>query len=153
MILGIRCSNTDYSFALLKGTKGTPLVVNITSAFFPKGYTRPNVLRWLYQEIDDYFLKHKGISHLVLKGAEAMAQTGSAYGDRVEGEAIFLLAAANNGLIACRKVKPTIAKNLGLVGRAKALEEDLDTSVIATFNNYSTKEQEVVLAAWSELNS
>lgn len=153
MILGIRCSNTDYSFALLKGKKGTPQVVNTKSAPFPKGYTRPNVLRWLYQEFDDYFSKHNGISHLVVKGAEPMAQKGGAYGDRVESEAILLLAAANNGLTACRKVKPTIAKDLGVAGRAKALEEDLDTSVIAAFNNYSTKEQEAVLAAWSELKS
>jgi hypothetical protein len=153
MILGIRCSNTDYSFALLKGKKGSPQVVNIKTASFPKGYTRPNLLRWLYQEIDDYFSKHKGISHRVVKGAEPMAQKGGSYTERVECEAMLFLAAANSGLTASRKVKPTIAKDLGLAGRAKALDEDLDTSPITAFQSYSTKEQEAVLAAWSNLKS
>ena len=153
MILGIRCSNNDYSFALLKGTKKAPQVVNTKTATFPKGYTRPDSLRWLYQEIDDYLINHKGISHLVVKGVEAMAQKGSSYTDRVECEAILFLAAANHGLTAIRKVKPTIAKDLGLAGRAKALDENLDTSVISDFQNYSTKEQEAVLAAWSDLKS
>ena len=153
MILGIRCSNADYSLALLKGKKGAPHVVDIKSASFPKGYTRANTLRWLYQEVEDYLSKHKGISHFVAKGAEPMAQKGGAYDERVEGEAIFFLAAANNGIAASRKVKPTIAKDLGLAGRAKALDVDLDISVIPTFSTYSTKEQEALLAAWSELKS
>lgn len=151
MILGIRCSNTDYSFAFLKGKKDSPKVVNTKTASFPKGYTRPNILRWLYQEIDDYFSKHKSISHFVVKGAEPMAQKGGSYTERVECEAILFLAAANNGLTARRKVKSTIAKDLGLAGRAKALDEDLDTSIITDFKSYSTKEQEAILAAWSDL--
>jgi hypothetical protein len=57
MILGIRCSNADYSLALLKGKKGAPQVVDIKSASFPKGYTRANTLRWLYQEVEDYISK------------------------------------------------------------------------------------------------
>lgn len=153
MILGIRCSNTDYSFALLKGKKSSPQVVNTTFVVFPKDYTRANLLRWLYQEIEDYFSKHKSISHLVVKGAEPMAQKGGAYTERVESEAILFLAAANNGMTASRKVKPTIAKDLGLAGRAKALDEDLDTSLIGGFQGYSTKEKEAILAAWSTLTS
>ena len=58
MILGIRCSNTDYTFALLKGRKKTPQLQNIKTAAFPKGYSRPNSLRWFFQEIEDYFAKH-----------------------------------------------------------------------------------------------
>lgn len=153
MIIGVRCSNADYSFALLKGKKGAPQIADIKSASFPKGYTRANTLRWLYQEVEDYLSKHKGISRIVVKGAEPMAQKGGAYGERVEGEAILFLAAANNGITAVRKVKPTIAKDLGLAGRAKALEEDLDTTAIPDFSTYSTKEQEAVLAAWSDLKS
>lgn len=153
MILGVRCSNADYLFALLKGKKSSPQIVDIKSTSFPKGYTRANTLRWLYQEIEDYLSNSKGIHHIVVKGAEPMAQKGSAYGERVEGEAILLLAAANNGITATRKVKPTIAKDLGLVGRAKALEVDLDTTAIPNFSTYSTKEQEAVLAAWSDLKS
>lgn len=153
MILGIRCSNTDYSFALLKGKKGSPQVVNTKTAPFPKGYTRPKLLRWLYQEIDDYFSEYKGISHLVVKGAEPMAQKGGPYTARVECEAMLFLAAANSGLTASRKIKPKIAKDLGLAGRTKALDKDLDTSAIDTFQSYSIKEQEAVLAAWSDLKS
>lgn len=151
MILGIRCSNTDYSFALLTGNNRAPQVINIKSALFPNDYTRPNILRWFFQEINDYFSTHNGITHLVVKGAEPMAQKGSSYTERVECEAVLFLAAANNGLTASRKVKPTIAKDLGLAGRAKALDEDLDTSVITGFQSYSPKEQEAILAAWSDL--
>lgn len=153
MILGVRCSNSDYSFALLKGRKSSPQVVDIRSAAFPKGYTRANSLRWFFQEIEDYIGKNKGIAQLVVKGAEPMAQKGRSYSERVENEAMLFLSAAISGRTAIRIVKSTIAKGLGLVGRAKALEEDLDTSVVADYGTYSTKEQEAVLAAWSGLKS
>ena len=153
MILGIRCSNTDYTFALLKGRKKTPQLQNIKTAAFPKGYSRPNSLRWFFQEIEDYFAKHTEITECVIKGAEPMAQKGSAYSERVEHESMVLLTAANKGINASRKVKATIAKNLGLVGRAKALEEDLDSSVLAGYDKYTAKEQEAILAAWSALKS
>lgn len=151
MILGIRCSNSDYSFALLKGSKGCPEVANVKSASYPKGYSRPEILRWLYQEIEDYSSKNIGIETFLVKGAEPMAQKGGAYTERVECEAIMFLVAAQHGLTANRKVKQTIAKDLGLAGRAKALEENLDTSVITDFENYSTKEAEAILVAWSGL--
>ena len=153
MILGIRCSNTDYSFALLKGKKHAPQLQNVKTASFPKGYTRPSSLRWFFQEIEDYFAKHAGIVECIIKGAEPMAQKGSAYSERVEHESMILLTAANSGINASRKVKATIAKNLGLTGRAKALVEDLDSSVLTGYDSYSAKEQEAILAAWSGLKS
>lgn len=153
MILGIRCSNSDYTFALLKGRKHAPQLHNVKSASFPKGYTRPNALRWFFQEIEDYFAKHTGIAECIIKGAEPMAQKGSTYSERVEHESMVLLTAAIKGINASRKVKATIAKNLGLTGRAKALEEDLDSSVLADYNKCSAKEQEAILAAWSGLKS
>lgn len=82
MILGIRCSNADYSFALLKGKKGAPQVVNVESVSFPKGYIRANTLRWLYQEVEDHLSRHEGISNFVTKGAESMAQKGLKVGVR-----------------------------------------------------------------------
>jgi hypothetical protein len=50
-----------------------------------------------------------------------------------------------------RKVKPTIAKDLGLKGRAKSLVEDLDYSKINGLKQKSDKEFEAIVVAWSSL--
>jgi hypothetical protein len=69
----------------------------------------------------------------------------------VENEAMVFLAASNRGLEnVSRKIKSTIAKNLGLKGKAKYLAQ-LDTSVFPTYAEESTKMQEAILAAWSSM--
>jgi len=50
-----------------------------------------------------------------------------------------------------KKVKSTIAKDLGLKGRGHYLRTELDTSVIPGFAGKPDKEKEAILAAWSEL--
>ena len=50
-----------------------------------------------------------------------------------------------------RKVKSTIAKDLGLKGRGHYLQTELDTSVIPGFGSKSEKEKDAILAGWSEL--
>ena len=50
-----------------------------------------------------------------------------------------------------KKLKSTIAKDLGLKGRAHYLQTSLDTSVIPGFGGRGGKEQEAILAGWSEL--
>jgi hypothetical protein len=76
---------------------------------------------------------------------------GRSFEERVEYEAAVYLACARCGLTtACKKVKSTIAKDLGLKGRAHYLET-LNTCVIPSFSNYTDKEQEAVLCAWSDL--
>jgi len=75
----------------MKGRKQASQLQNVKSASFPKGYTRPNSLRWFFQEIEDYFAKHTGIAECIIKGAEPMAQKGSTYSERVEHESMILL--------------------------------------------------------------
>ena len=48
-----------------------------------------------------------------------------------------------------RKIKPTIAKDLGLKGRAKSLTEDLDYSKIKDLDKRPVKEFEAIVVAWS----
>ena len=77
---------------------------------------------------------------------------GKPYAFRVECEAMASLAAANCGSSnVVRKVKPTIAKDLGLPGKAKSLTEKLDHSLVPGLSDMPDKEFEAVVVAWSEL--
>lgn len=150
-ILGIRCSNSDYAYAVITGTKESPELVVSDIIAFPKGYSPPEIMKWLLQELESINTKYD-ISRWVIKGAEPMAMRDKAYTSRVEFEAMVSLSAVNKGNSnVCRKVKSTIAKNLGLKGTAKALVIDLDYSLIDGLKNMKDKEFESVVAAWSEL--
>ena len=150
-ILGIRCSNSDYAYAVLTGTKKSPELVASDIISFPKGYSPPEIMKWLLQELESINTKNE-ISKWVIKGAEPMALRDKAYTSRVEFEAMVSLSAINNGSSnVIRKVKPTIAKDLGLKGTAKALVNDLDYSLIDGLKMMVDKEFESVVAAWSEL--
>jgi hypothetical protein len=62
-----------------------------------------------------------------------------------------MLAGGARGMRAVfKKVKSTIAKDLGQKGRSKYLA-NLDTSWAPTFDGFSDKEKEAIQAAWSEL--
>lgn len=149
--LGLRFSNSDYSFSVMEGFKNSPGVIECGSIGYPKGFSRAQTLKWLVHEIESIFERHKEISIIVLKRFEGMAK-GNSYEERVEGEATAFIAAANTGIKAVYKKKgATIAKDLGLKGKAKLLKAELDTSVIPEFENYSEKVRDAVLAGWSEL--
>jgi hypothetical protein len=150
MILGIRCSNTDYHYALLGGTKKAPVVESQGAISFPSGMKKPIALKWMVDEIRDQLRKNK-IDKVVIKGPEPSAARTSALVERIEYEAAILIACAEAGLRAAfKKVKSTIAKDLGLKGKARYLKT-LDTSVIERFDTLPEKSQEAVLAAWTEL--
>ena len=150
-ILGVRCSNSDYAYAVLQGNASKPSIVEDNLVSYPPDYKRPKLLRWFYQEMDALFAKHS-ISTIVIKGAESMATRDRTFVERTEHEAVVMLAAANKGITAIfRKVKPTIAKDLGLKGKAKYLDTKLDKSPIDGFDDRPSKLQEAILAAWSEL--
>ena len=152
LVLGLRCSNADYSFAVLDGSKSHPRIVEKGSVRFPHTYSRARQMGWFKQEIEDR-RKHHSISALAIKGAEGIASRGKAFVERIENEAAAILAAVARGIGKVpRKTKSTIAKDLGLKGRAGYLATALDTSVIAGFNDLPVKEQEAVLVAWSELH-
>jgi hypothetical protein len=50
-----------------------------------------------------------------------------------------------------RKVKATIAKDLGLPGKVSALTTDLDASVLPGYKDSPEKIRQAILVAWSEL--
>lgn len=150
--LGIRCSNTDFSYAVLQGKKQSPVVLDYGTTAFPKGYSTPFKLKWFLQELDDIIKKYP-INSITLKGTEGLAARDKAFVERVECEAVVFLIGATLGIKRVqRKLKSSIAKDLGLKGRSHYLATQLDTSVIANFDKLSTKVQEAILVGWSELS-
>ena len=57
-VLGIRCSNKDYTFAILTGTKKLPQLLDSETLQYPKGYSKPESLKWLLQEIEGLVTKY-----------------------------------------------------------------------------------------------
>lgn len=150
--IGIRCSNTDFSYAILSGKKSGPKLETFDTIFFPKGYTRPQALKWFLLELEELSKKYGSLSVWAIKGTEAIATKGKEFVERVENEAMVFLHAGNTGSSrVIRKVKSTIAKDLGLTGKASALKTDLDTSIIPEFRDATEKAKEAILIAWSEL--
>jgi len=149
MILGIRCSSKDYYYVVLKGGRQQPEIVAYDHVAFPKGYTRAQELKWFFQEIDAIIEKHK-IAAVSIKGPEGMARRDKSFVVRTENEAIVQLAASEKGIkLINKKVYCTIAKDLGLKGKAKYLKTDLDYSVFPEFNKMHDSLKDAILAAWS----
>lgn len=149
MVVGLRCSNKDYAFALMKGTKDSPILVNSGIVKFPNGFSRSSELKWFYQELEE-LSKQENVDMWAIKGAEAMAQKGKLYTARVENEAIaFLISADKGNDNTIRKVKPTIAKDLGCKGKAKYLKTDIDITIVKNYSKSPEKINEAILVAWS----
>jgi hypothetical protein len=148
-ILAVRCSNTDFAHALLEGTQDNPTLSCSGITAFPKGYDEHSLLYWFYQEIGGILTNYRP-DGLAVKAAETMVKRSVVLELRIRIEGVALMAAAEAGCAnVCRKVKSTIAKDLGMKGKAKYLETQLDTSAIADFDSLKVKEQEAVLAGWS----
>ncbi len=149
-ILGVRCSNSDYTCCLLSGDAATPKVENMIHVNYPNGYSEAETLRWLRQEFQKLC---NGIDVVCIKRAETNVKRSNSLEVRIQAEAIVALAAAESGCTKVeRKVGSTVAKDLGLKGKAKYLQTKLDTSAIPDFGNYSAKEQESILVAWSGID-
>jgi len=149
-ILGIRCSNKDFTYAAMTGSQGKPNVQHCASVGIPKNFSRPRALYWMVQEIEELIEKYDA-QKIVMKGFEGRSR-GRTYAERVELEAAVYVAGGKIGMNAIfKKVKSTIAKDLGLKGRGHYLQTELDTSVIPEFSSKSDKEKEAILAGWSEL--
>ena len=148
-VLGVRCSNKDFSYAVLDGTKQAPALVACGTLSFPAGFAPAQSLFWLFQEATDLLEAHS-ISKIVIKRFEGKARGGS-FEVRVEHEAAVMLAAGARGNHAVfKKVKSTLAKDLGQKGRARYLAQ-LDTSWAPEYSDLPPNQQEAVQAAWSEL--
>jgi hypothetical protein len=86
--LGIRCSNNDFSYVVLSGTKEQPKIELKDSVVFPKGYSRSQSLKWFLQELEEIYKKDPNIRLIGIKGAEPMASRGKSFVARVENEAM-----------------------------------------------------------------
>ena len=105
---------------------------------------------WFAQELEQIIKTH-AIQAIVIKRSEGRTKSG-AFEQRAEYEGVVYMAAGRCGLTAVsKKVKSTLAKDLGLKGRAHYLET-LNTTPIADYDDKTDKEQEAILCAWSELN-
>lgn len=150
-ILGVRCSNSDCTFCLVSGTKKSPNVDLSQTVKLPKGFNRAEALNWFSQELEAIFKGNK-ITAVAIKCAEPIVKRSNSLDSRIQNEAIIYLVSARFGVIDVEsRVKSTIAKQLGLKGKGKYLDTQLDTSVIDDFDNYSSKEQEAILVGWSSL--
>jgi hypothetical protein len=115
-VLGVRCSNRDFAYAILGGSKETPEQVAVRTIPYPKGFAKPQSLHWLAQEVDGLLNRHS-VEKIVIKRIEGKTR-GGPFEERVEHEAAVMLAGGARGMRAVfKKVKSTIAKDLGQKGR------------------------------------
>ena len=148
--LGVRCSNSDFTYAVLQGKRNKPHLVETSTVAVPAGFRQPPALDWLYQEIERLIAAHS-VEIIVIKRSESRRRNG-ARDIRLEFEGVVALAGHRSGRVpSFKKVSSTIAKDLGLKGYARYLKTRLDTSPLEGFNGYSSKSQEAILCAWSEL--
>jgi hypothetical protein len=149
--LGIRCNTTDYTYAVISGSIASPDLIEVKTIKFPANYTQPEKLKWFQDELQNLNRKH-GIDGWAIKGTEPMAAKGGTYADRVEIEAMVSLSAAVIGSSnVVRKIKVSIAKDLGLKGRTKSLTDELDYSKVNGLDKMTDKEFEAIVVAWSSL--
>lgn len=149
-IVGLRCSAKDYCFAVLCGSRATPNIIELGFKKFPVGFAVPERQSWFYKEILELFSKHSP-KYVVVKADESTTKSNSAI-ERAYAEGVVNLAVGEKvGKSGCKsKRKVTIAKDLGLKGKAKYLA-NFDTSAIPKFDDHDDKMKEAILCAWSEL--
>lgn len=149
-VLGIRCSNKDFAYVVMSGTRDAPTLVESNFLKYPKSFSRARKLLWLSQEIEQVLQKHM-VDTIVMKRFEGPTR-GTPFEERAECEGCVYLTAAKCGVKGVlKKMNSTIAKDLGMKGRAHYLKTHLDTSLIPSFTQYSDKEKEAILCAWSDL--
>lgn len=136
----------------MNGKQESASLVESGTITFPKGYTEAETQKWLSQEIEGIIKKHN-VYGIGIKGVEPMAMKGRSYGERMEKEGIFFLQAALCGVkYIKRKVKSTIAKDLGMKGKGKYLETKADFTKIVGYEKANKNTQESIQVALSMLN-
>jgi hypothetical protein len=107
------------------------------------------VLNWLHQEVTTVIGTNQ-YDVVSIKKPEPTVRRSNSLEFRIQAEAIVQLAAAQAGISTVdRKVNVTIAKHLGMKGKAKYLSTKLDTSPIPNFDKFTPKVRDAVLVAWS----
>jgi hypothetical protein len=147
--VGLRFSNKGFAFAVIEGTRTGPTLVKSSFVQCPKAFKACEIAKWAKHELDSIFNKYKP-NFVCIKSFEGRSK-GNAYEERVRLEGIAHFCAGELGLRdIARKRKSTIAKDLGLKGRARYLST-FDTSAIPTFDELDALVQEAALVAWSDL--
>src|SRR3989339_404637 len=109
-VLGIRCSNSDFSCATLDGDRGNPTIIQTKRFPFPANFSEGERLHWFYHELDSLIKKLKPDT-ISLKGPEPLVKRSNSLDSRLHIEGIVFLVADVNGIKnACKKTSATIAK-------------------------------------------
>ncbi len=147
--VGFRFTNKGFAFAVVEGTRSAPNLVDSATIQCPKAFKPCEIAKWTKHELDA-ILKKYAPNFVCIKSFEGRSK-GTAYEERVRLEGIAHFCASDLGLKDLgRKRKSTIAKDLGLKGRARYLDT-LDTSPIDKFPELDLLVKEAVLVAWSDL--
>lgn len=150
--LGLRCSNSDYTFAILSGSLANPVCEKYGTVAFPKNYSEMQKVKWFYQEITQ-LINSNGISNIGIKRTELLAQRGNEFIERVMFEGIVFLVAADLGVSFIEsRVNSTIAKHLGLKGRASYVKTKLNHSHFTGFDKLTPKIQDAIHVGWSVIS-
>ncbi len=148
-VLGIRCSNNDYTYCILSGTQEIPKVKILRQVAFPANFSAAEALRWFHHEMQEVF-NGWNVEAVGIKKPETTVKRSNSLEMRIQNEAIVTLTAAEKGcMVVSRKVKSTMAKDLGLKGKGKYLETKLDTTAFEGFEQFPPKKKEAILVAWS----
>ena len=116
----------------------------------PRTFKACETAKWIKHELDEIFGRLSP-TYIVIKAFEGRSK-GAAYEERVRLEGIAHLCASALGFKdIARKRKPTIAKDLGLKGRARYLRSILTPLRSAEFEDLDPLSKEAILAAWSDL--
>jgi len=68
-VIGIRCSNKDFTYAVMDGSKKKPVMQHAESVTVPRNFSRPRALYWMVQEIQGLITRH-GADKVVMKAFE-----------------------------------------------------------------------------------
>jgi len=71
IILGLRCSPSEFSFIVIQGTQKTHSLVASGRIRYPSGYNHCELLRWLYNEVKGLIIKYK-IEGIGVKGTQKL---------------------------------------------------------------------------------
>jgi len=152
-ILGLRCSNTDYTYVLLRGDKSSSKVIAAESINYPLNSNWPETLLWLSLEIEQRINTYAP-DGMLIKKAELRGRMGSGDFDRIESEGVIALTAKQRGVkFIISKRKRTIAKDIGYKGTAEGYNTAMKDGAVdsSCIKNCTDKINEAIMVARSGL--
>lgn len=149
--LGLRFTNKEYTYAVMNGKFDTAAILSKESFQFPRNYSRPKALVWLYKELTS-LITTKNVSHIRIKGMEPLAaKNGLAAIHRLENEALVYLIAGQLGIDNIeRVVDATVASKLRLTGAGKRSQSYRCCEEMFG-DGMDDKTKDAVLAVWAKM--